>query len=159
MKIYLVQHAEAKSAEEDPSRSLSPEGELNIGRVARHLGNLGLGVDVILCSDKLRAIQTAEALAKSIRVKEGVRVRDDLNPNDDVRPMGRLLDDMFRKGYSSVAIVGHLPFLGRLASLLIAGSEDLSLVTFQNAGVVMLQPKPLGGGYSIGWVLTPAIVA
>jgi len=60
MDIYIVQHAQSKPSEQDPTRPLSEEGLSNIERVAAHAARFRLSVDHIYHSGKLRAKQTAE---------------------------------------------------------------------------------------------------
>lgn len=57
----------------------------------------------------------------------------------------------------ALAVVGHLPFLDRLASLLVAGHEGAAVVAFQNAGLVKLVPKAGREGYAVRWILTPEL--
>ena len=46
MKLYLIQHGEAKSELEDPERSLTSKGEEEVNRVAKAAtGCCGLGSD------------------------------------------------------------------------------------------------------------------
>lgn len=54
-------------------------------------------------------------------------------------------------------IVGHLPHLGKPASLLITGSESVPVVRFQQGGVVCLE-KDAEGVWSIVWMLVPEIL-
>ena len=133
MDIYLIQHAQAKSSEEDPARPLSEEGIANIERIAAHAKRLGLTVDRIYHSGKLRAQQTAEILAKHLGVADKVEVRSGLEPNDAVAPTMDWLNQISERGTKSVAVVGHLPFLDKLASLLVTGTEDAHVVGFRNA--------------------------
>jgi type I restriction enzyme M protein len=60
MELYLVQHGTAKNEAEDPKRSLTNEGRRTVERVGEHLAAVGLALDRIEHSDKLRARQTAE---------------------------------------------------------------------------------------------------
>ena len=157
MDIYLVQHAQAKSIEQDPMRPLSEEGLSNIGRVAAHAARLRLSVDHIYHSGKLRAKQTAEILARHLGVADKVETKKGLDPSDSVTSIRDWLGQMSSEGMRSVVIVGHLPFLDKLASLLVARTEDAHIVAFQNAGIVKLVPKSAGSGYSIQWIITPDI--
>jgi phosphohistidine phosphatase len=63
MHVYLVQHGEAKSEEEDPQRRLTNKGIGEVQNVAMVLRSLKLAVDAIWHSDKARAQQTGELLA------------------------------------------------------------------------------------------------
>ena len=66
MKVYLVQHGEAKSEEEDPQRKLTDKGIGEVQKVADFLRPLKLTVNAIWHSGKPRAQQTGELLAKAI---------------------------------------------------------------------------------------------
>ena len=57
-------------------------------------------------------------------------------------------------------IVGHLPFLGRLASLLVVGNPERKIVTFREAAAVCLEGTPTAGGltgqvWRIAWTVAP----
>ena len=157
MDIYLVQHAKAKSSEQDPIRPLSKEGVANIERVSAYAEKLGFAVDRIYHSGKLRAKQTAEILARHLGVADKVETKKGLDPSDSVAPIRDWLDRLSSEGTRNILIVGHLPFLDKLTSLLVAGMEDVHVVAFQNAGIVKLVPKSAGNGYSIQWIITPDI--
>jgi phosphohistidine phosphatase len=68
MFVYLVQHAEAKRAEEDPNRGLTEQGAQSITRVAQYVGKLPVAVSRILHSGKTRALRTAEILAAFLKM-------------------------------------------------------------------------------------------
>jgi phosphohistidine phosphatase SixA len=58
--------------------------------------------------------------------------------------------------HQSLALVGHMPFLGRLASLLVVvGDERAQVVGFQTGGLVKLEPKADRDGFSVAWALPP----
>ena len=157
MDMYLVQHAQAKSSEQDPARSLSEEGLANIERVSSHAEKLGLTLDRIYHSGTLRAKQTAEVLARHLGVADKVETKKGLDPSDSVAPIRGWLGRSSSEGIRNILIVGHLPFFDKLTSLLVAGTEDAHVVAFQNAGIVKLVPKSAGSGYSIQWIITPDI--
>ena len=87
MLLYLVQHAESKSKQDDPERHLSEKGVREAEAVAAFLRPLGLGVREIWNSGKARAAETAEILARVVKSDHGVRERDGLAPNDSIRPV------------------------------------------------------------------------
>jgi len=55
-------------------------------------------------------------------------------------------------------IVGHLPFLGKLASLLLTGCESANTVAFKQGGIVCLSRSELKQ-WQINWMVTPEILA
>lgn len=153
MHLYLVQHGKAKSAEEDPNRGLSDEGRSEVMRMAQFLSELRISVSLIQHSGKLRAEETAHLLAESIRCASGPGHVHDLAPNDDPSLMANFL----RVYTDDAMLVGHLPHLERLTSLLLTGSPDRRPVAFQNGGVVCLH-KDSGGVWSIHWIVTPQLL-
>jgi len=114
MDIYLIQHAQAKSSEQDPARPISEDGLSNIERVAAYAEKLGFRVDHIYQSGKLRAQQTAEILARHLGIAEKVEAKEGLDPSDNVAPIKDWLDRLSSDGMRSIVIVGHLPFLDKL---------------------------------------------
>jgi len=149
MRLYLVQHGEAKSKEEDPDRPLTAKGADDVQRIARFLNPLGLGVRAIWHSGQARAAQTAGVLAGAVSATEGVTQREGLAPNDPVEPLAKALAEL----PDDVMIVGHLPFLGKLASVLVAGDESAGAVDFRPGGVVCLE-RGDQCDWSVQWAVT-----
>ena len=86
MHLYLVQHGASKSEAEDPQRSLTDEGRRTVEHMAECLASLGVALDRIEHSEKLRARQTAEILAARLQPQDGTKQVSAMGPNDDVRP-------------------------------------------------------------------------
>lgn len=153
MNLYLVQHAQALSKEEDPERPLSTDGRAEIERMASYAANtLQLEVARIWNSGKTRAAQTAEVLAEHLRPPLGVRVSDELGPVDEPEAWAERLPEMSH----DVMLVGHLPHLSRLASLLLAGDSERTVVQFRNAGLVCLAYE--GERWALHWLLRPELL-
>ena len=84
MKLFLIQHAQAKSKEEDPQRSLTDEGKANIKKVAEYVARTAPEVTEVWHSEKLRAKQTAQILAESTRVEFHSRKTSHRNQNASI---------------------------------------------------------------------------
>jgi len=153
MRAYLVQHGKAKPADEDPNRGLSDEGREEVTRVAEFLRKLQMTISLIHHSGKLRAEETAHILATSIRCTSGPCHTDGLNPGDDPSTTGNFLNVYT----DDILVVGHLPHLERLTSLLLTGNPDQRPVQFRNAGVVCLEKEP-GGRWSVAWAIMPDLL-
>ncbi|MHC4571034.1 MAG: phosphohistidine phosphatase SixA [Planctomycetota bacterium] len=153
MKLYLVQHAKASPKEIDPQRPLTEEGRRDVQKVAAFIKPLNLCVDYLWHSGKRRAAETAEVLAEVIDVKEATIAHDGLGPNDDVT----VLRDELASSRHRIMVVGHLPFLSKLASLLLAGSESADMVAFKNGGIVCLNRSEINQ-WQIDWVITPEFI-
>jgi phosphohistidine phosphatase len=154
--IYLMQHGLAKTREEDPDRPLTDEGRATVERVAARAAALGVQPDRVYHSGLLRARQTAEILAGRLGIPDRVEVRPGLEPLDPVEPVASWLDGLAGQ-FGAVVLVGHLPFLDRLTSLLVAGDENAQVVAFRMGGLVKLIPKGNRAGYSVAWVLAPEL--
>jgi len=147
MILYLVQHGKALSKDENSQRPLSDEGREETGKIAAFLKQRDITVDFIWHSKKLRAAQTAQIISVSITTQR-IEERGDLNPLDPVDKFPQGLLDLNK----DIMIVGHLPFLQRLSSLLLTGTQNQEPVSFVNSGVVCLEHKE---GWSISWDITP----
>ncbi|TLM97403.1 phosphohistidine phosphatase SixA [bacterium] len=154
MDIYLIQHAEAVSEKEDPARPLSHEGEVTMEKVAALATRLRIKPDFVFHSEKLRAKQTAEILARQLGLSDKLREKHGLGPLDPVAPVAQWLKEQAAKGLVGLAIVGHLPFLDKLAALLITGKEEFGVVSFQNGAIVKLVPTHDGTRYVVQWIIT-----
>jgi phosphohistidine phosphatase len=153
MRLYLVQHGKALSKEQDPERPLSEEGRREARRIADFIRPLSLAVGESWHSGKLRAAQTADIYAEAFRAAEGPTARKGLAPDDNVA----LLRDELAVATDDTMIVGHMPFVSRLASLLLTGYESPPIATFVNAGVVCLE-RTADSTWQIRWVITPELV-
>jgi phosphohistidine phosphatase len=148
MRIYLVQHGQAKSEDEDPERPLTDQGVGDVTGVARYaVDQLGVRPARVVHSGKTRARQTAEIWGGLLG--SGVEHADALAPKDDPSTWAARIDAA--KG--DVMLVGHLPHLARLAGLLLTGDKDQVPVTFQPGAVVGLEDSD--AGWTVWLVLPP----
>jgi phosphohistidine phosphatase len=150
MALWLMQHGEAADASADPERPLTPRGRADVSAVAAQLVRLGVWPDLIQHSDKVRARETAEIVAAALGV--GAEETAGLRPDDDALPWVARLQVEDRQ----LMLVGHLPFLSRLASRLICGDPDSEVVQFAPGSVVRLE---CNDNCRVAWMLTPAMAA
>jgi phosphohistidine phosphatase len=129
-RLYLVRHGDAKSKDEDPERGLTDDGRTDVTRMAAWAATSGIQVDEIRHSGKLRAQQTAEIFAKHLGRQ--AQTASGLAPNDDVEDIAEAIEPE----QGSIMLVGHLPFLERLAALLITGNTEPSGVAL-DAGALL----------------------
>jgi len=149
--VYLVQHGEAKPKQEDPERPLTEAGKETVEQVAAWAARMGLQVDQVRHSGKLRAQQTAAILAQQLQPREGIATYPGLAPNDDVRPVAEALATC----PCSLMLVGHLPFLSRLAGALLLGDPRQEPIRFQQGGLVGLVTE--GEGWKVACVVPPEL--
>ncbi len=151
MALYLVQHGKSLPSDVDPQQGLSDEGIADTEKMARLSGELGLKPGRILHSGKTRARRTAEILGYALQPAEGVREAPGLNPLDDVLPWAVVTPE------AELMLVGHLPFMERLASLLVCGSEEKPVMRFQNSGIACIDRDPAADHWVIRWAIVPKI--
>jgi len=150
MRLYLVQHGKSLSEAEDPRRPLSPEGREETRRLASWLRELEIRIPEIWHSTKLRARETAEILAEAL----GSRTveREGLAPLDDPHPVAEAL----KARREDLLIAGHLPFLSRLASLLLVGDPEKELIKFRFSGCLALVREE--DAWRVDWFLKPEVL-
>ena len=69
--------------------------------------------------------------AKHLQPVRGPVAATGLMPKDDVRPVAEELGGF----EGSLMLVGHLPFLSRLASLLLVGDPERLMIRYRNSGI------------------------
>lgn len=157
MFVYLVRHGEALEESVDPARPLSPQGHHEVRAVAHQLAALASAamptpIRLIHHSGKRRTEQTAQILAAALAPHAQLVPTDHLGPNDDPRLVADKLNAA-RAQPNAVMVVGHLPHLGRLASLLLGADSDLTPIRFATASVAALSWQE-SDGWAVDWVLS-----
>ena len=145
-----MQHGEATEKSENPDRPLTEAGRKDVAAVAGLLRNAGVRVGRIEHSGKTRAQETAELLAEAVGEGADVHERKDISPNDPVDIVGSSL----KRADEDLMLVGHLPFMGKLASLLVTGDTYADVVAFQKGAVVCLE-RDEKGAWHVAWMVVP----
>jgi len=153
MKLYLVQHGEAYPKEVDPERPLTAQGREDVERLAAFLGRSGIEIQRVMHSGKLRAAQTADLLAAAVAPYVELETNAHIHPNDDPGSV----DWQEETGGRDTMLVGHLPFMARLVSLLLAGNPDEPFAAYQPGSVVCLE-SGTGGRWQINWMIRPELL-
>ncbi len=149
VQLYLVQHGEAAPKAVDPDRPLTERGRSDARDVAAFASHLGLEVARIRHSGKTRAAQTAALFDEALAPADGVEAAANLAPNDAVAPVAEALG----RASESIMLVGHLPFLERLAGVLVCDDPECAPVRFRNAAMVCLARE--AQAWQVAWILTP----
>ena len=152
MALYLVQHGKNLPKGIDPDKGLSSKGFSDVKRIADVAKGYNVRVSCIKHSGKKRAKQTAEIFALALKPEKGVRKSDGLDPMDDVSCFAEKINNS-----DNLMLVGHLPFMERLATYLITGSVDRPVFKFQNGGIVSMDIDPGSHFWVIKWALMPEI--
>ncbi len=153
MVLYLVQHGEAKKEEEDPARGLTEKGTTDVRKAAAYARTMNLRISRIFHSGKTRAVQTAQILADHLKPEKGISQTDNLAPMDDPDVWAKRLGEM----NDDVMLVGHLPYMAKLAGLLLCSDKEKMLVDFKMGGIVCLK-RSEDGRWTVEWMIVPEMV-
>ena len=152
MTLYLVQHGQSLPKDVDPDQGLSQTGVAETERIADVAKGYQVNVGRIMHSVKTRARKTADVFASALNPPGGVEEVEGLKPMDDVAAFAATIDPD-----TNTMLVGHLPFMERMASYLVTGSVDQPVFKFQNSGIVCLDQDPETKSWIIIWTLMPCI--
>lgn len=151
MRCYLVRHGEAVSAQVNPQRPLSARGRAEVAELAQLALSREVRVAELRHSGILRAQETAEILAGYLKPSGGVQPFAGLMPEDDPETAKAELESVEQP----ILLVGHLPFMSRLAALLVKGDAARSVAEFGPAS--MLCCVKVGAGWQIDWQIAPTL--
>ena len=180
MKLYLLQHGDALPEEVNPDRPLSEPGRDDVKRLAEFVGRCGIRVQRVHHSGKTRARETADIVAVKMAAGATIEATAGLNPNDAVEPwverinMSPLTPTLSLKGRGGnkvisregnnagwkqdTLLVGHMPFLGRLAARLLSGNGSSQFVAFK-PGSMLCMERDETGRWGIAWMLRPELLS
>jgi len=153
MRLFLLRHAHAVSADEDPLRPLSDRGRKQVRRLAAFLRkSRALTCAELWHSPLARSIETAEGLVQHLRLAARLVRVPDLEGEDDPQRIAARL----RSRRTSLALVGHEPHLSALASLLVAGHAGPACFVLRKSAVLALERNR--GVWSVAWQLSPELL-
>jgi phosphohistidine phosphatase len=163
MLLYLIRHAIAVNRNDpgvltDESRALTPLGIKKMRINATALAKMDLNLKEIWTSPLIRARQTAEILKEELSTTPRIRAVKELAPGGDHSALIELIGRHL--AMEEVALVGHEPDLGILATRLIVGT-NVGTIRFKKGGAACIEleeVKPPARG-DLHWLLTPKQLA
>ncbi|MCB9845181.1 MAG: histidine phosphatase family protein [Phycisphaeraceae bacterium] len=120
MRLFVIRHGKARKDSDsglDEDRDLTPRGERQAAYLASILARHPSAPRTVISSPAVRARRTAEPIADALGVE--LRLDDALRVDEPPSPVLDLIADE----PNSIALVGHLPQLGRLLAILLDGSS------------------------------------
>jgi phosphohistidine phosphatase len=158
-ELYLIRHGVAAERGEnypdDTKRPLTSEGIQKLKREGKALVALDLTFDVILTSPLLRTRQTAETIAASFRTAPPIVNVQALAPGGTHNTIIEELSKHHRR--HKIAIVGHEPGIGELASRLIGLRRALEFKKGAICRIDVAALPPAGPG-QLRWFFSPRIL-
>lgn len=157
--LFILRHGEAGNrmtvVTEDSERPLTPEGRIEMQKVAKSLKALGLQTDRIFTSPLRRARETAEITAKILRIPT-LEEWDELKPDGSkaalYRKLGRLQQN------SRVMLVGHEPYLSSLIGEIIGTTGARLVLKKGGLGKVRITSFSPQISGELRWLLTPKMI-
>ncbi len=163
MQLLLVRHGIAEdrekfaaTGEDDSRRPLTKQGKWKMEQIAQGLRRVARSIDVLATSPLTRARQTAEIIASAYGDLDIVSVPA-LAPDS---PFDRFLTWLRRQRDAEiVAVVGHEPHIGGLATWLLTGLTD-SRTPLRKGGACLLELEPAAraGEATLVAMLPPALL-
>lgn len=116
MNVYLLRHAEAEPRQyDDPQRSLTSRGRLEVQQVAQQFAARGIKLDACFYSPYLRTTQTCAQFLAEAGIVQKAEPLELLTP---VHRASQVLSYLQRLAASDVLLVTHNPLVSELMSLL-----------------------------------------
>lgn len=137
MEIYIVRHGIAEEVARDGSdeaRALTEDGRKKMKEAAEGFSRLERKVDHVFSSPLVRARQTAEILAGSLKLK--VEVLKELAPGHSPSQVCERLREMKRTG--NAMVVGHEPNCSELASYLLISAGGMN-IEFKKGAICLIE--------------------
>ena len=161
MNLYLLRHGIA-AAKDDPAfesdreRPLTKKGMKKFRKAARGIERLRVSFDAILTSPLVRARQTADIVAEILGQESIVEEIPALAPDSSPE---QLLSELSRlEGKENLMLVGHEPFLGKLAGFLLTRKNDSDAqLPLKKGGIcrIEIDAVPPTQPVQMHWFLTP----
>ena len=163
MPLYLIRHAHAVSEAENRQRPLSDRGRAQVRSLAAFFrANNLFGPAHVWHSPLIRARETAELFLIGLASEAALVETPGLRPEDDPKEIAQRLDTITTA--INIALVGHQPHLGTLASLLLRGKPGPDLLDFKKGAILSLERtgelhkktgRPL---WYTNWFVTPELL-
>jgi len=110
-------------------------------------------VDEVLHSGKNRTEETANVLSKTVWFGKATVEMSGLGPNDST---DHLLHAAQTAG-GNLMVVGHMPYMARMAARCLTGFEDGIDIAFEPGTVVCLERTE--DGWALNWMVRPEMLA
>jgi len=127
VKLYFLRHGLAGDrgdwAGDDALRPLTPEGVKKMEREAKTIAKLDLGLDAIVTSPLVRAVQTARIVADELDLRDVLIEDDNLGLDFDLARLRNVIEK--HRAADALMLVGHEPSMSRTIGQIGGGSVEL----------------------------------
>lgn len=160
MNLFFMRHGIAAdrggtgTRSDDRERPLTPKGIKRMRKAAKGLLSLSLPFDRILTSPLVRARETAQIVAETLRMQDRLDEIQELCPDQSVQ---NLLSGLAAyAGKKNILLIGHEPLLSSTVSYLLSGNAGAEIL-LKKGGLCCLEVDgfPPKGSAVLHWALTP----
>jgi phosphohistidine phosphatase len=156
MKLYFLRHGRADRSAwtgMDFERPLTEEGKESMAQEADRIHQLDLGLDAILTSPLVRALQTAEIIAERMNALDLLVVDERLEPGFGSSDLAEILEE--HPQADEIMLVGHEPDFSETISYLIGGGT-IVCKKGSLARVDLVDAGPMAG--ELVWLVPPKVL-
>ena len=157
LKLYFLRHGQAGNWQDWPGddalRPLTVEGKKRMKREATAIGKLELRLEIIISSPLVRALQTAEIVAKAQGASARLITDGRLGPGFGPKHLAALVAE--HRGARGLMLVGHEPDFSETISRLTGGAR-LTMKKGALAYVEVEDPTALKG--TLVWLIPPKVL-
>ncbi|MDR0217498.1 MAG: phosphohistidine phosphatase SixA [Enterobacteriaceae bacterium] len=121
MYVFIMRHGDAAfDSVSDVTRELTQRGCQESEKMAhwlsRQLPDIESGIDHVLVSPYIRAVQTLNVVRENLALPDSKEVLNELTPSGNVALVASYLHVLAEQGKKAVLLVSHLPLVGYLVS-------------------------------------------
>ena len=158
MKLYFLRHGQAGDREDwagdDFYRPLTTDGVKRMEREAETIEELDLELEIIITSPLVRAKQTAEIVAKKLKMKDRLVEDHDLGLDFTFERLRDILAG--HRDKKAIMLVGHEPSMSRTIGQLVGGAK----IELKKGGLAFVElASPSSGTGELVWLVPPKILA
>jgi phosphohistidine phosphatase len=157
--LYLIRHAKAaeqgRNYPDDSQRPLIAKGFKQAQTLTNVFKTLGVKFDKVYSSPYTRAAQTAEPLLACLKKKGSIVYLETLTNHD----YSKLLEDIskLQDADTAIALVGHEPYLSKLASYLLSRETHAVKTNFKKSAFMVLSGELSTGQMKLEMLLPFAV--
>lgn len=125
MRLYFLRHGQAGEREDwdgdDFDRPLTTDGIKRMEREAESIADLDLELDAIVTSPLVRARQTAEIVAKRLKLRKVLCEDENVGLDFNINRLQSIVERYSKA--NAIMLVGHDPSMSRTIGQLIGGAR------------------------------------
>jgi phosphohistidine phosphatase len=156
LDFFFLRHAKAVSRTDwdraDSERPLTERGRKEAGGVAAFIAELGFSLDSIVTSPYARAFETADIVARHLKLRDRLITDDRVAPGFDREQLEEILHDYPDVG--AIMFVGHEPDFSMVVEELVGGR-----VTMKKGGLAYVESaQPSLDKATLVWLVQPSVL-